>query len=757
MSIKALQDYTYFSKYARYNPQAKRRETWNEAIDRVMEMHLNRYPQVAEEIEEIRPQLKEKRFLGSQRALQFGGKPIERINARIYNCISSYCDRIRFFQECFWLLLCGCGTGFSAQKHHIAKLPEFYAIRDKGRMRKTFVVPDSIEGWADSLGVLLATYFPHSDFSEWENYEVDFDFRQIRPAGSYLSSGVGKAPGPEPLKQALVRIRSLLQQCVDRKQVKLRPIDAYDICMFASDAVLSGGVRRSATLCLFSPDDDEMARAKTGNWQYENPQRARSNNSALLLRDKTTKEDFFKFIQYVKEFGEPGFIWADDLEALFNPCVEIGMWAYLREIMEDGSEKLTSGWQACNLCEINGKKIKSIEDFRIAAKGAAILGTIQAGYTDFHYLGDVSKKIVERESLLGVSITGMMDSPDIIFNADIQKEMAKLIVETNEEVARKIGINPAARCTCIKPAGTTSCVLGTSSGVHPHHARRYIRHVQGNRLENILQHFKKYNPFAVERCVWSANGTDEVVAFTIEVKDGAKTKNDIGAMELLEHVKSTQAHWVSNGKIKARCSQPWLTHNVSNTIYVMPDEWDKVADYIYRNRKYFAGISLLPQSGDLDYPQAPFVCIHTPREILQMYGDGTLMASGLIVDGLDAFSGDLWVACDAVQGLGTPLVEPKRPGNGHVNIDDYRQWEKSIKKFADKLDWIRRVKQFADRYCEGDVKRCCYLMKEVNNWKKYLDLNREYKDVIYEDLCEEEDFTTPMQESACAGGVCLIG
>ena len=435
MSIKALQDYTYYSKYARYNTKAKRRETWGEAIDRVMQMHLRRYPELKEEIEWMTPLLKEKRFLGSQRALQFGGRPIERINARLYNCTSSYCDRIRFFQECLWLLLCGAGAGFSVQKHHIAKLPEYQG--NGTGPEKTFVVPDSIEGWSDSLGVLLATYFPHPEFTEWMGHTVKFDFSEVRPAGSYLSSGVGKAPGPEPLRKSLDRIRKLLQACVDRGQTRLRPIDAYDICMHASDAVLSGGVRRSATICIFSPDDEEMTKAKIGNWQYENPQRARSNNSALLIRHETTKEQFSAFMQYVKEFGEPGFIWADDKEALFNPCGEIGLFSY----DEDGN----SGWSVCNLCELNGKKIKSKEDFAIAARGAAILGTIQAGYTDFGYLGETTRKIVEKEALLGVSITGMMDNPDIIFDPEIQKEMAKLIIKTNEEIAEKIGINPAAR------------------------------------------------------------------------------------------------------------------------------------------------------------------------------------------------------------------------------------------------------------------------------------------------------------------------
>ena len=733
MSLSALQGYTYYSRYARHNGDQKRRETWNEAVDRMIDMHLRKYPEVREEIEWIRPLVREKRFLGSQRALQFGGQPIERKHARLYNCSATYCDRPRFFQEALWMLLCGSGVGFSVQKHHVEKLPELSPISKKAV--ETFVIPDSIEGWADALGVLIACYMPHPDYPEWLGKNVEFDYSEIRPAGSYLSSGIGKAPGPEPLRVALERIKSLLNECSQRGSV-LRPIDAYDIVMHASDAVLSGGVRRSATLCMFSHDDEEMLKAKTGNWQYENPQRARSNNSVLLIRGETTKEQFEEIVGFVKECGEPGFLWADDKEALFNPCGEIGLWAYWEE---DG--KLLSGWQVCNLCEINGKKIKCQEDFALAARGASILGTLQAGYTEFDYLGEVSEKIIAKESLLGVSITGMMDNPHILFDPEMQKEMAKLVVKTNEWMAKKIGINPAARCTCVKPAGTTSCILGTASGIHPHHATRYLRRVQGNSLEPVLQHFKECNPTAVQKSVWAANDTDEVITFCVEVPTGAKTKNHLSACELLEHVRNTQQNWVTGGKKKAKCAQPWLSHNVSNTINVRPDEWEDVVKYIFKNRKWFAGITLLPQSGDLDYPQAPMVTIRNPREIFSEYGDGALMASGLIVDGLRAF-GDLWKACDIVLGKGQELGGP--PDNG-----EYDAW-------VTKTDWVRRVQQFSDRYCEGDKRRCCYLMKEVNNWKAWLDLQREYKDVDYTTLIEEEDNCEPAQEWACSGGQCEL-
>jgi len=752
MSIKALQEYTYVSRYARFNEKEKRRETWDEAVDRVKQMHIRKFPHMASDIEWAFDKVKQKLVLGSQRALQFGGRPIEQKNARMYNCCVSFCDRVRFFQETFWLLLCGCGTGFSVQHHHIGKLPDFHESRTSGKIHKkrTHVIPDSIEGWSDALGILLATYMPNEEFSDWYGCDVAFDFSQIRPAGAVLASGVGKAPGPEPLRRSLEIIRKLLDDRCQRFN-RLRSIDAYDIVMHASDAVLSGGVRRSATICLFSIDDMEMRKAKTGNWFTENPQRARSNNSMLLIRGETTKEQFEEAMKDVKEFGEPGFVFADHPDLCVNPCVEIGMWPVH---WKTG----VSGWQMCNLCEINGRKIKSKEDFAIAAKAAAIIGTLQASYTNFEYLGQTSKEIVEREALLGVSITGMMDNPDIIFDENIQQEMAKLILDTNEWMAKQIGINPAARATCVKPAGTTSCILGSASGIHPHHAKRYFRRIQGNYMEAPLQYFKDHNGIAVEKSVWSANKTDEVITFCVEVPDGAKTKNQLSALRLLEHVKSTQANWVMAGTRPELCTQPWLTHNVSNTINVRPDEWDGITDYIFDNRNFFAGIALLPQSGDLDYPQAPMCTVHTAREIVQMYGEGSLFASGLIVDGLRAFDDNLWAACETVLGFGDPLVEPKAPESPRLptNYEEWTQWEALHCVWEAKKDFVRRAVQFANRYFEGDARHMTHCLKEVHNWKLWQDLQREYKDVDYSLMREETDETKPMDTIACAGGACAI-
>jgi len=728
-ALQELQNYTFVSKYARWIESENRRETWKEAVDRVRNMMHERYAghNISEEINWAYDMMYKKKVLGSQRALQFGGEPILKRHAKIYNCTSSYCDRLRFFQECFWLLLCGSGTGFSVQKHHVSKLPNLEHDVEDGVAVK-YVIEDSIEGWANALGVLLSSYFskPIDEFKQYKNTHIAFDYSNIRAKGSSLSSGVGKAPGYEPLANGLEKIRTLLDKCISNGQKKLRPIDAYDIIMHSSDAVLSGGVRRSASLALFSPDDQEMAKAKTGNWYLENPQRARSNNSALLLKDSTSLEEFRTLMESVKEFGEPGFIWSDSTEMTFNPCVEVGMWP-----VDEESGK--SGWQGCNLSTINCSSVADENDFYERCKAAAIIGTLQAGFTNLDYLGEISCKIFEREALLGVSLTGIMEKHDIILTEKVLKNGAKIAVETNKELAKKININQAARVTCLKPEGTSSSMLGTSSGIHPHHAKRYIRHVQANVLEAPYQHFKKVNPQACEKSSWSANNTDEVIKFPIEVPDGAKLKNQLPAVEMLSVVKDAQKNWVYSGKNRSLCTQEYLSHNVSNTVTVKPDEWDDVTKYIYENRKYFAGISLIPQSGDKDYTQAPFTTVYTSREIVKEYGDAALWCSGLIELGLNAFDNNLWAACDYVS-----MNQSKENDN------------------PDKLKFITKMKNFAGKYFNGDVKRLTYCMKDVYNWKIYCDLFDSFKKVDYTQLLETEDNTVGIEEISCAGGACLI-
>ena len=726
MSVTELQNYAFVSKYARWIPEKKRRETWKESVTRVRKMMHERYPEVNGDIDWAYDLMYKKRVLGSQRALQFGGEPILKHHARVYNCIASYVDRPRFFQECMYLLLCGCGVGFSVQKHHVEKLPKLIQKKDG---TKKFTIPDTIEGWSDAVGVLVVSYFEGCElFPEYVGKTVSFDFSEIRPAGSYLSSSSGKAPGPEPLKKALTNIKKVLDKALKDalfSNKKLRPIDVYDVVMHAADAVISGGVRRSATICLFSPNDEEMALAKTGNWFHDNPQRGRSNNSALLLRDKTSPEQFTSLMQSVKEFGEPGFVWSDSTELIVNPCVEIGLYP-----VDEKTGK--TGWQACNLSTINCAKVKTKEEFFESCRAASIIGTLQAGFTTLPYLGEVSERIFKREALLGVSMTGIMEQHELCLDPDVQKEGARVVKRTNKELAAKIGINPAARTTCVKPEGTASSILGTSSGIHPHHAKRYIRRVQANKLEDIYQHFKKTNPRACEESVWSANDSDDVVSFCIEVPDGAKLKNKVGAIDLLSCVKTTQQNWVMTGRTDSLCVKSFLQHNVSNTINVKPEEWEDVEKFIFKNRKYFCGVSLLPVSGDKDYPQAPFTTVYLPSEMVSHYGDGVVFVSGLIEVALNLWEDNLWTACDALMGLGT-----KVKGNG-------------------KKDWVDRCTRFANKYMDGDIKKLSYCMKDVYNWKEWVDIKGSYISVDYTLCVEEHDNTTPEQELACSGGVCEI-
>ena len=1118
MSTKALSDYTVYAKYAKYIPEKQRRETWREQVDRVFDMHYRKYesqiesnPKLKEYFEFAKESVSKKLVLGAQRALQFGGKAIERHSEKIYNCSVTYVDRPRVFQEIMFLLLCGCGVGFSVQHKHTKTLP-LVAPRILGT--KTFTIPDSIEGWADALGIAVISYFVKTaDDDLWNEYRgnvVDFDYSLIRPEGSKITGGF-KAPGPNGLRKAIERITALVERRLATGETKLHNIDLYDIIMHASDAVLSGGVRRSATICLFSKDDEEMAKAKTGDWFYTNPQRGRSNNSALLLRDSTTKEEFAELMKSVKDFGEPGFVWSDSEDILYNPCFEgntrihtdnglvkikdlakmgtefftavdsrmylpntfgvdfrktstpavitqklakiyrvttehgnivettdnhtfitnhgrvqlkdlrvgdklylqsgagkfgnrgtydlglllglvtgdgtipvyngkksvrivlweddmndikyiqslinemtshqhniyygiqgnkhfasiestklaelfeseginleyikeqvpeyvfegnqsmvtgyihgmiycdgsvpnysdsssissynigidqakhkilldiqlllqnfgvvsrlytlgkdeyynphnqklcllpdgkggskeywcnrmhrlvinrpnmvifeqrVGLFGRKQEILTEVLDKrgrtcykperftttvekieyvftddvycftepttnttiangivigqcveigmmpllktadgIKTGVQFCNLTEMNGRKCIDKDTFLHACKASAIIGTLQAGYAKFDYLGKVTEDIVKKEALLGCSITGMMDNFEVIFNPENQKEGAKLIKKINKEVAEMIGINQAARTTCVKPAGSTSCVLGTSSGIHPHHARRYFRRVQANKLEFPAQEFQKVNPLAVENSVWSNNGTDLVVTFLCEVPQGAITKNQLSAIQLLENVKLTQQNWVEYGTNKDLGTEDCIRHNVSNTITVNPEEWDDVEKYIYSNRKWFAGISLLPGSGDKDYPQAPFCTIYTPAEIVKEHGDGSVFASGVIVNALRAFDNNLWKACDAV------LVS-----NWKVESQEQQ-------------DWIRQAIQFTNRYFAGDSRKMTYCLKDVHNWKTWCDLKREYKEIDWSQVVEVEEYTIDINTTgaqACAGGQCSI-
>ncbi len=724
-----LSDAKFYEAYSRYDEEKGRYETWEEAVDRVIGMHEKVYVEKNNElksyIEEARIAYREKLVLGAQRALQFGGEQILKHQMKMYNCTSSYADRAEFFGEIFYILLCGAGAGFSVQKHHVAKLPK---IAERKKQPKTHVIEDSIEGWATAVDVLMSSYFVGGGkHPEYEGRKVYFDFSQIRPKGAFISGGF-KAPGPDGLRLALDRIELLIQHLlIIERTDTLRPIHVYDIVMHEADAVLSGGVRRSATICLFTIDDEEMLTAKTGDWFNKNPQRARSNNSAVVVRSEVTREQFSAVMGKIKEFGEPGFVFVESTEHTTNPCVEIGMYPQI-----DGQ----SGWQGCNLTEINGGQCDTEERFYQACRAAAILGTLQAGYTDFKFLSETTRKIFEREALIGCSITGWMNNPDVLFDERILRTGAEIVRKTNEEVAKIIGINVAARTTCVKPSGTASILLMTASGIHPEHSPRYIRHVQMNKTGEVAQLIAEINPAMVEESVWSATGTDYAVAFPIVPKEGSLYKDDYMGVNHLEKIKLVQQNWIEGGTNVELCADPGVRHNVSNTIIV--DDWDQIEGYIFENRNHFAGISFMAASGDKAFNQAPNTAVLTEKEIVDKYGVAGILASGLIVDGLDAFD-NLWNA-----------TYTARFNEASVSVDSR---ENSVRR-----DWVRRFKNFASNYLSGDLEKAEHCLKDVYLLHKWEKIQKNFKEISWETSLGKKEYVDvdTLAAAACQGGQCEI-
>lgn len=646
-----LQEYIAVSRYARYRPDLGRREVWPESVRRVRDMHLRRFASLAaskpeaseveaiasrlhlssseqailggdkslfEEIWEVFDAVEQRRALPSMRSLQFGGAAIEANEARIYNCSFSHADRVPFFKECFYLLLSGVGVGFSVQTHHVAALPPLPEREsDSDLVVRHITIEDSIEGWSDAIDALFASHY--------EGWLAEFSFAQVRPRGAPLITSGGKAPGHLPLKNSLADISRLLRRAAGRH---LRPIEVYDSVMLIARAVLAGGIRRSATICLFSPDDEEMANAKTGNWFEENPHRAYSNNSALIVRNRADRATFDDLFRRIRESGEPGFYFAEDEEYGANPCVEIGLCpravldeasiARLRQLGYQGElepGQAVSGWQMCNLTTINGAAVDSREEFFQACRTAALLGTLQASYTKMDYLGPVTRFLNEREALLGVSLCGVLDRPKLLLDPAVLEAGARVVKATNAVFAELLGIRPAARTTCVKPEGTASLLLGAGSGIHPHHAPRYFRRVQVNRVDPVYRHFKALNPKMTEPSVYSPD-TDDVITFPVEAPEGGLCRDDIDGPRFLEYVLLVQKHWVEAG-LADDSHNPRLLHNVSNTVTVKDDEWATVADMIWENRQHFTGVALLADTGDKTYRQAPREAVMTPDDVLR--------------------------------------------------------------------------------------------------------------------------------------------
>ena len=570
ISNRILSNLTVYMKYARFIPELNRRETWEELVTRNKEMHQKKYPQLHDEIENVYKFVYDKKVLPSMRSLQFGGKPIEISPNRIYNCAYMPIDDWRAFGEVMFLLLGGTGVGYSVQKHHVEKLPEIR--KPKSDRERRFLVSDSIEGWADAIKALVKSYFTSGS-------SIRFDYSDIRPKGARLITSGGKAPGSEPLRICIEKLRVILDLKKDGD--KLTPIEVHDMVCYIADAVLAGGIRRAALISLFSADDDDMVSCKFGAWWELNPQRGRANNSAVLLRSKVT-EEFFKGLWKKIELsnaGEPGIYFSNDKDWGTNPCCEIGLRPF----------------QFCNLCEVNVSDVVDQQDLEDRVRAATFIGTLQAGYTDFHYLRPIWQRTTEKDALLGVGMTGI--GSGVAQKLDV-KAATKVAKEENERVAGILGINKAARITTIKPAGTSSLTLGCSSGIHAWHNDYYLRRVRVGKNESIYTHLAINHPELVEDEYFRPHDT-AVIGVPQKAPDHAILRTE-SPLQLLERVKWFSQNWIKPGHRNGMNS-----HNISATVSIREHEWDAVGTWLWSNREFYNGLSVLNYDGGT-YTQAPF-------------------------------------------------------------------------------------------------------------------------------------------------------
>ena len=596
ISSKILSDITVYMKYAKYLPEVNRRETWEELVTRNKAMHIKSYPDLIDQINTAYEYVYDKKVLPSMRSMQFGGKPIEVAPNRIYNCAFMPVDHIDSFAECMFLLLGGTGVGFSVQKHHVAKLPIISKPWPKRKRR--FLIGDSIEGWADAVKVLMKSYMNGG------GSRVEFDYSDIRPKGAMLVTSGGKAPGPQPLKECLLKIEGMLIE--KENGTHLTTLEAHDIICHIADAVLAGGIRRAALISLFNADDDEMIGCKSGNWWETNPQRGRANNSACLMRHKITKEFFLDLWKRVElsGAGEPGIYLNNDKDWGTNPCCEIALRPN----------------QFCNLCEVNASDIESQEDLNERVKAAAFIGTMQAGYTNFHYLRPIWQETTEKDALIGVSMTGI--GSGVVLGYDMKKA-ASIVKRENTRVSKLIGINPSARCTTVKPAGTTSLTLGTSSGIHAWHNDYYIRRIRVGKNESIYNYLINNHPELVEDEYFRPHDT-AVIEIPQKAPAGAILRTE-SPFQLLERVKKVANEWVKPGHRKGSNS-----HNVSATISLKDADWDLAGEWMWENRNDYNGLAVLPYNGGT-YTQAPFEDI-TEEKYHEMMKSLTSVDLSMIVE-----------------------------------------------------------------------------------------------------------------------------
>lgn len=766
-----LADLKLYSDFLGYREELGRYETWEEAVEDVMNTHKTKYKT---KVEELKPYLdfaekmyKEKRFLGAMRGLQFRGEDIFKHEFRQYNCLVMYADKPEWIGNAFYLSLCGCGVGVNMLLPFVKRLPN---LRTRNQGTKTFIIQDSVEGWADAAHALVSSYCAAQcveGFEEYQGYELKFDYSLIRERGARVGRRF-KAPGPKGLKNALDKIEILINNYLGTEESKeFITIIAYDIFMHLMNAVLSGGIRRAAASVIFSPEDTLMLNCKYGNWKQTNSQRERSNNSVGLLKNTFTKEQFREILALNKGGNDVGFAILNNIFEIFNPCFEIGFTPlYFSRFQDKGqilvlksrimknditvldevdvvnAPKVSTAIQCCNLNEGNMALCKTPQDFYNMCKAEAIMGTLQAGYVNFkHIKGCLAETIAisKQESLLGVSMAGIMNSPWILDKPEILKEGAKIVLEINEKVSRILGINPCARGTCIKPGGDGPIVLECEPSTMGAHSKRQFRIMQLNKDSETAKWLEENMPFLIEESVYSENHTDFVIFVPIENTDGTIYKTEMKGLRHLKVIKTIMDNWVQPGKVEERCIIPTTSHNVSNTIIVDDADYDEVTDYIFENQDSFRAVAFISSFGDKDYNQCPNTSILTAKEIMDVYGEASIFASGLVVDALHAFDNNLWDACKA-------CTDP-----------DFVLTGDRITVFI-KKEIIKRFKKFAKNYFKNNLQETIYCLKDVHLYHKWRTINRQFKEVDFTQILHKPNYIDidTMGAAACAGGACTI-
>jgi ribonucleoside-diphosphate reductase alpha chain len=573
-----LQKFQFFDKYSRFNYELGRRETWIETVDRsvdfLYELAGSRLP--AETYDRIRRAILEMRSMPSMRLLAMAGAAARRNNVAIYNCSYQPVESIDSFVEALTISMSGCGVGYSVESRYVENFPR--VKRQTGKHRGVLAVEDSAEGWAAALRTGLETWFEGSD--------VRFDLSLLRAAGAPLKTKGGRASGPEPLRVMLDFVRS---RVLARQGSFLRPIDAHDMMCAVGNAAVSGGVRRTAMISLFDYDDDEMRLCKNGDFERDNNQRWNANNSAVWPAGGLTQVEFMhQFLEMIESGrGEPG---------IFNRESAIAMRPERRQEAEFGTnpcgEIILRPWQFCNLTAAVARKGDTFESLRDKVEVASIIGSIQSLATYFPGLRPQWKQNCDEERLLGVDITGQMDSP-IAQDAEVKAQLRQIAIEVNKQTASALGINQSASITCVKPSGNSSQFLDCSSGLHARWAPYYIRNVRVASHSPLFKVLRDASvPMDPENGQTPENANTWVIHFPVKAPEGAITRQDRLAIQQCEFWLQNKLHWTE--------------HNPSCTITYRPDEALDLMKWVWEHHDQIGGLSFLP-AFDAKYDNMPYV------------------------------------------------------------------------------------------------------------------------------------------------------